>query len=227
MAGGHFSLADVLQVERAQFLRRATGLRLWDPRVKLGLAVIALAVNVLLPSKGLSLGILAAALVGMAWTRVPFGQAAFFFLAPAWATLVVMAGYAFTFGPTPVWAWWKLTLYREGLALGAAAGLRVMSEMACVGLLVLSTPFYEVLEALRWFRLPAVLVDTLAFMYRYVFLLFDEYSAMRASAKVRGGYAGYRLGLKTTGQIAAQIFLRAYDRAERISQAMRARGGEA
>jgi cobalt/nickel transport system permease protein len=147
-------------------------------------------------------------------------------LAPAWATAVVMAGYAWGFGTTPLWHWGWLTLYREGLEMGLNAGLRVLSEMACVGLLILSTPFFEILEALRWFRLPAVLVDTLAFMYRYIFLLFDEFTAMRASAKVRGGYAGYRLSLGTSGRIAAQIFLRSYDRAERISQAMKARGGE-
>lgn len=226
MAGGHFSLADVLQVERAQFLRRATGLRLWDARFKVVLITAALALNVLLPRRGISLALLAAAFAGLVATRVPLRQALFFLIAPAWATAVVMLGYAWGFGTTVAWHWGWLTVYQEGIQMGLNAGLRVMSEMACVGLLILSTPFFEILEALRWFRLPAVLVDTLAYMYRYLFLLFDEYSAMKASARVRGGYAGYKVGMKTSGLIAAQIFLRAYDRAERISHAMKARGGE-
>lgn len=98
--------------------------------------------------------------------------------------------------------------------------------MAWVGLLILTTPFAELLEALRWFKVPAILVDTLAFMYRYIFLLFDEFAAMRASARVRGGFSAYKISLASMGLIVSQIFLRAYDRAQRISHAMKARGAE-
>jgi cobalt/nickel transport system permease protein len=74
---------------------------------------------------------------------------------------------------------------------------------------------------------PEVLVETLAFMYRYVFLLWDEFSAMRLAGRARGGYQHGWQGVITTGWIVAQVFLRAYDRALRISEAMKARGAEA
>ena len=100
------------------------------------------------------------------------------------------------------------------------------TEMSWIGRLILTTPFTEILDALRWFRVPGVLVDTLAFMYRYVFLLCDEFLAMRASARTRGGLATRTGSLATLGLITSQVFLRAYDRSLRISHAMRARGGE-
>jgi cobalt/nickel transport system permease protein len=215
-----------LQVERSQFLNRAAGLRRWDARLKIALTVGALFCNVLMPSVALSSVLLVLAFAGFIHTRVPLRQVAVFLVAPAWATAIVMLGYAWGFGNTVWFRVGAFTLYREGVSLGLAAGLRVLSEMSWVGLLILTTPFSEILDGLRWFRLPAVLVDTLAFMYRYVFLLFDEFAAMRASARVRGGFMNYSRSVGTTGLIAAQIFLRAYDRAERISHAMKARGGE-
>ncbi len=223
---GQLSLQDFLQVERAQFLRRARGLRLWDARLKVVLATTAALANVLWYTPQLSLVLLGVAVVGFLWTRIPFRQAALFVIAPMWATLLVMVGYSVGFGRTVMFELGPIAVYREGVGLGLAAGLRVVSEMSWIGLLILTTPFTEILDALRWFRVPGVLVDTLAFMYRYVFLLCDEFLAMRASARTRGGLATRRGSLATLGLITSQVFLRAYDRSLRISHAMRARGGE-
>lgn len=222
---GQLPFQDFLQVERAQFLQRARGLRLWDPRLKLALAALAVLANVLWPSVGLSTTLLALAVVGLWVTRVPLRHAAIFFIAPLWATLIVIIGFSIGFGRTAIYEIGPVVFYREGIHLGLAAGLRVVSEMSWIGLLILTTPFGEILQALRWFWIPRVLVDTLAFMYRYVFLLCDEFVAMRAAARTRGGFATRRTGLATTGLVASQVFLRAYDRSLRISQAIRARGG--
>ena len=58
-----------------------------------------------------------------------------------------------------------------------------------------------------------------------LFLLWEEFCAMRLSARARGGLSGWRREWHTTGTITAQLFLRAYDRAQRIQQAVQARGG--
>jgi cobalt/nickel transport system permease protein len=89
---------------------------------------------------------------------------------------------------------------------------------------MLTTPFVDILAALRWCRVPPVVVDTLGAMYRYIFVLFEEYKSMSASAKARGGYNGTVKGMTTAGMILGQGFMRALDRAQRIDQAMRARG---
>ena len=147
-------------------------------------------------------------------------------LAPSWGLAVVALGFSVGFGHTPVATLGPLTVTSEGLAMGGNAVLRVCSEMAWMALLILTTPFHEILAALRWFRVPEVLVSTLGFMYRYVFLLFDEFSVMRSAARVRGGYRSRWQGLHTSGMLAAQLFFRAIDRSERIALAIQARGGE-
>lgn len=221
---GQLSLSDLLKVEDAHFQSRPRGARRLDPRVKLALAAVAVTINVSLASLPLSLGLGAVAWLAMLVSRVPIRQMAWFVLAPLWATLGIAAGYAVGFGITPVWHVGPFVVYREGLWHGGGVAARVMADMGWAGLVFLTTPFVGILAALRWFRVPGVLVETLGFMYRYVFLLWDEFSAMRLSARARGGTATWWGTMRTTGSITAQVFLRAYDRAQRIAMAMKARG---
>jgi cobalt/nickel transport system permease protein len=221
---GTFSLHDFLAAEASLYRQAPRGLARWDARLKLGLATAAILANVLLPSAPLSTGLWLAAWLGLGLSRVAWRQAALFIFAPLWTTLMVVVGFSWGFGTTVLVQWGPLTFYREGLLMGLAAGLRVLAEMSWMAALILTTPFTEILAALRWFRVPEVVVDLLAAMYRYVFLLFDEYQTMRSAAMARGGFQDYRTGMATMGQILAQIFMRALERAERVDQAMRVRG---
>lgn len=206
-------------------VHRRSGLRGMDARLKLILVIAAVIFNVVMLDYRLSLGLLFTAWIGMAFSRAPLRYVAWFVLAPLWAALPVIFGLAVGLGQTPLIKIGSLAVYYEGLAQGGQAGLRVLADTAWAGLLFLTTPFTEILAALRWFRVPVVVADTLGFMYRYVFLLWEEFCAMRLSAHARGGLVGWRREWRTTGTITAQIFLRAYDRAQRIQHAMQARGG--
>ncbi len=238
---GQLSLSDFLAVEEAHFGRHPSGLRLMDARLKLALAVVLVSLNVLVANLELSLAVLALCWISLLWSRTPLRAVLWFVLAPAWATFLVVLLFTAGFGHTPFFSWhgfkfgfghitlisWHgFTFYREGLALGINAAIRIFAEMTVAAALVLTTPFPRILEAMRWYHIPEVLVDTLGFMYRYLFLLWDEAATMRAAARTRGGYVNWKTGSITSGAVLAAMFLRAYDRAQRISQAVRARGGE-
>lgn len=221
---GH--LGSVLHRERVAAAHHRRGAFLWDARLKLLLVIIAAALNV-----GLAVPVLSAALmlVGaclLVWSRPPWRQVTVFLLIPLWPTLLTLAGFAVAFGVSPVATLGRLTLYREGLLLGAAVALRIWCDIVWLAALVLTTPFPELLQALRWLRVPAILVDTLAMIYRYAFLLHEEFVRMYMASQSRGGWCGYGRVMRTIGRITAQIFMRAFDRSERISVAMCARGGE-
>ena len=223
---GQLSLQDFFQVEKAQYGGPAYGWRRWDGRLKVVLTLLAMAVNVLFAKAWLSATLIGLGALGMVYSRCHWKHILLFLLAPGWAVLVLVLGMSFGFGVHPVFRMGPLTFYREGIAMGLNAALRVAADLAWAGLLVITTPFPDMLRALRWMRVPEILVDTLSFMYRYVFLLFDEFSAMRSSAKARGGLADFRSTARTSGMIAGRIFLRSYDRADRIQMAMQARGAE-
>ena len=106
------------------------------------------------------------------------------------------------------------------LAILAKDGMSFLATL----LLVQVTPFRDVLVAVRRLGAPATLVSTLQFMYRYIFVLADELDRMvkarRARTFRRSG--GLDWGL-LTGLIGV-LFLRTYERGERVHSAMLARG---
>jgi cobalt/nickel transport system permease protein len=86
-------------------------------------------------------------------------------------------------------------------------------------------PFHELLETLRRWRCPLVLVAMLGFMYRYVFILWDELHRLRNARDARdfGGGTWWR-SWSTNSQMLGLLLLRAMERAERTHRAMLARG---
>lgn len=91
-------------------------------------------------------------------------------------------------------------------------------------LLSATTPVPELLDALRRFKVPDVFLLLLAFIYRYVAVLADQIRAMRTAISSRApGLPRMRL-LTLYGHLAGSMFIRAYERGERIHAAMLARG---
>jgi cobalt/nickel transport system permease protein len=98
-------------------------------------------------------------------------------------------------------------------------------------LLVATTQFPDLIHAFEHLRLPRTLTTIIAFLYRYLFVLSDEaLRIIRArdarSAGLPGIKAGGSIGwrAKTTGSMAGQLFLRSYERSDRIYNAMISRG---
>jgi cobalt ECF transporter T component CbiQ len=204
-----------------------SGLYAWDPRLKLVLLVLAVGTNVIIAHLSLSVSLFMVSLGLALWSRVPAKLFALFFLAPAWATLIVFLGFSAGFGATPIYSVGPVTFYREGMLQGVSAAARVASDMSWMAAVFLTTPFNRVLDALKWFRVPAILLDTIAMTYRYALLLMDEFHHMRDAAHTRGGFRSYRNKQHSTALILTQVILRAYDRASRIQNAMIARGANA
>jgi cobalt/nickel transport system permease protein len=103
---------------------------------------------------------------------------------------------------------------------GAKATLGTLSAV----LLGATTSFPDVLHALERLRAPKLLVLIAAFMYRYLFTIVDEVQRMRAALAARGYAPRHALQVQAIGRVATALFLRTYERAERVHLAMLARG---
>lgn len=86
-------------------------------------------------------------------------------------------------------------------------------------------PFSELLDVLRRWHCPLVLVAMLGFMYRYIFILWDELRRLRTARNARsfGGTSRWN-EWKTGASLIGLLLLRAMERAERTHRAMLARG---
>jgi cobalt/nickel transport system permease protein len=82
----------------------------------------------------------------------------------------------------------------------------------------------DLLTGLERLRLPRTLVAILSFMIRYVSVVSGDLQRMRVARESRG-YAGGGAGhLKAVAAGAGSLFVRSYERGERIHLAMVARG---
>ncbi|MCA1569395.1 MAG: cobalt ECF transporter T component CbiQ [Chloroflexi bacterium] len=127
----------------------------------------------------------------------------------------------------------RLTISGEGLRIFTTIALKSWLSVQAALLLTFTTPFHDLLDALRELRLPRIMVAIISFMYRYLAVLGEEAQRlMRAraarSALAEGGAGGGTLvwRARVTGSMVGSLFLRSYERSERIYAAMQARGFE-
>jgi cobalt/nickel transport system permease protein len=115
----------------------------------------------------------------------------------------------------------------------ATAGLGVVlfsilikNSLAIVAMLLLSavTSFHTLLAALRKLGLPRVLVATLGIMERYRFVLAEELNRMATARRARSFRGHGPFSFSLAGGLIGLLFLRAFERAERVHGAMVARG---
>jgi cobalt/nickel transport system permease protein len=100
---------------------------------------------------------------------------------------------------------------------------RFALTMSAVLALTATTSFPAICQGLTALRVPRVFVIQLLFLYRYLFVLAEEARRLRRARDLRvQGTRG--LTLRVAGSMAGSLFLRTLDRAERVFQAMAARG---
>jgi cobalt/nickel transport system permease protein len=126
---------------------------------------------------------------------------------------------------------WHPAITDAGLLRFISILIRSWLSVQMAILLVATTRFPDLIHALEHLRIPAILTTIIAFLYRYLFVLTDEvFRLLRARESRSAAFAGNRVGggvlwrAKVAGNMAGQLFLRSYERSDRIYQAMVARG---
>jgi cobalt/nickel transport system permease protein len=110
--------------------------------------------------------------------------------------------------------------------LVAAGGLLAKATLSVLAAVVLSatTEPRALLAGLERLRLPSLLVQILMFMIRYADVVGGELQRMRVARESRG-FEGRNLGaLRVLGPAAGSLFVRSYERGERVHLAMLSRG---
>ncbi|MEM2905798.1 MAG: cobalt ECF transporter T component CbiQ [Candidatus Bathyarchaeia archaeon] len=218
---------DTLRIER--YAMRSSRIHRLDARVKLllSLAVVVTAVTV---RSLLSLVFLAALIAVLAAvSRVP---TRYFLLRSALIpTFSLIMGLPFLFiipgarafalslGDIVLAATW------QGAERLAFFVVRVWVCVASVFLLGLTTRFAAVLEAMRRLGVPRLFVDTLMMTYRYLFLFVEEAYRLVVAREARTLLPEGRLRFfRSLGGVLGALFIRAYERGERVYLAMASRG---
>ncbi len=124
---------------------------------------------------------------------------------------------------------WKFDVTYEGILTFLNIIVKSTLSVFLLAIATATTPFPDFLKGLDMLRAPRLLVMLMSFMYRYIFVLIEEARRLMRARSLR--YFGSRRGelFRTTGYMVGTLFIRTYERAERIYSAMILRGfsGEA
>lgn len=132
----------------------------------------------------------------------------------------------------------SLVATAEGVSRFLSILLKSWLSLQAAIVLAASTPFPQLLQAVRAVRAPKLLVAIVGLMWRYLFVLVDEATRLIRARAARSGHVDAVSGrpggtlawrAKVTGGMAGNLLLRAFERSERIYSAMLSRGydGEA
>lgn len=116
------------------------------------------------------------------------------------------------------------TITAEGTYRAAQFTLRVLVCVASLILLVLTTRTSELFHVMEGFRVPRVFVTMTSLTYRFIFLFINEAYRM-ALARESRTITGMRWleALRSLANMVSTLFIRAYERGERVYLAMNAR----
>lgn len=118
----------------------------------------------------------------------------------------------------------KLTVTYDGLTILWNVLIKSYLSILCLILISTTTKFTRLLKALESLKFPSIIIMIISFMYRYIFVLADELMRMKR-AKDSRTVGGSRLSqVKTLANMLGMLFLRSYERGERVYAAMVSRG---
>ncbi len=121
----------------------------------------------------------------------------------------------------------NLAIYDVGINFGLLIFTRCLAAVSVLNLLILINSMEKILDALRWFHIPSVIVDTMMLMFRYISLISDETARIHKAQESRLGYSkkvSLSKKLFNFGTLAGMLVTRSFDRAIQVGDAMISRG---
>lgn len=137
---------------------------------------------------------------------------------------VVVVGTLFRSGGEVLWSWGWLQISVEGLVVLGSVFTKACLSLTIMNLLTMTTSIPDLLNALLELRTPPLLVAIMVSMYRYINVLIRETQAMQRAATSRNFRGKSQWQRLVIGNIIGSLFVRTYDRGDRIYQAMLSRG---
>jgi cobalt/nickel transport system permease protein len=119
---------------------------------------------------------------------------------------------------------WTVYVTEAGLERALLLLTRVVACVSCMTFLILTTPVSELLQVMKRMRMPALVLELMVIMYRFLFVLTSSMEEMRTAQLARGGYSGFRGKIKDSALLGIRLFVKAMHRYKGLSHGLAARG---
>ena len=115
-------------------------------------------------------------------------------------------------------------LSSHGVEVVRTVAFKSLTCVCALMLLSATTSFQSLLRGFERLHVPRVFIEIVAFAWRYLFVLRDEAQRMLRARDARAWHGRWLWQAWVIGLMIGSLFLRAYERAERVFQSMEARG---
>ena len=134
------------------------------------------------------------------------------------------------FTPGQVVALWSIgtvniAITLEGVLSASSLVLRVWLSLMAVMTLTFTTPFANLIHAMKHMHIPRIFLILFSLTYRYIFLFIEELMRLLQAKDSRSFRSlGFRMRFKILGQLFGTLLVRSIDKSEQVYRAMLARG---
>jgi cobalt/nickel transport system permease protein len=130
--------------------------------------------------------------------------------------------------PADSWRWQFGAIWISSSPLALQTGWqlasRALGAAAAMNFLTLTTPMVDLVDLMRRLRCPALLIDLMTLIYRFIFVLLESLNQLYTAQESRLGYINFRRGIASAGLLGSQLFVEAYHRSQRLQVALESRG---
>ena len=116
-----------------------------------------------------------------------------------------------------------LTAGRETLSAAACMAATALAGVSCLYFLALSTPLSELLLFLKGLHLPALIIELMMLIYRFIFLLLDCAGKISVAQRSRLGNRDFHTSLSSFASLVSCLFIQSVRRSGILYDAMESR----
>jgi cobalt/nickel transport system permease protein len=98
-----------------------------------------------------------------------------------------------------------------------------LGSVSCLYFLSLTTPMLEIISVLRKLKVPALIIELMSLVYRFIFVLLETAVTIHTSQSSRLGYVTLKSGFRSTSQLFYSLFIRSFQRSQAVATALAAR----
>lgn len=223
---------DAEHIHLDEFTHLKSPFHRFDPRVKIVSCLILLVIAVTLKSPvGLGAALLVTCLMIIV-SRLPVGKILKRISLIIPFVLVIGLFLPLIRPGTPLYSFnvglFTFNVTYQGLQASILFFLRIFCAALLIILVTFTTPFHVLLRSLSDLRIPQIFTHLIQFALRYFFVLSDEVLRMQRARRSRNFRPGKsfwsRRTLSTIAGLMGVLFIRSYERGERVYYSMMSRG---
>jgi len=153
-----------------------------------------------------------------AYLKLMRGPAVFLFLSTI-AIIFSYERYPLSFAAIPMGKKY-ITIDPQSFSFAFQLVITAFASVSCLFFLSLSTPITDILNVLKKFRCPKLMIELMLLIYRFIFILLEMADTLSKSSQLRLGNVNFKTACRSMGTLLSALLVRAFKCSNQLFDAM-------